>query len=51
VPDEEHLQIIRQGVAVWNEWRENNPELIPDLYKANLREADLGEEQKPDSHT
>jgi uncharacterized protein YjbI with pentapeptide repeats len=38
---EEHLQIIRQGVAVWNEWREKNPELIPDLSKANLHKADL----------
>ena len=34
---EEQLQIIRQGVDAWNEWREKNPdELSPDLYKADL---------------
>ena len=38
---EEHLQIIQQGVDVWNEWRQKNPELIPDLSKANLNEAYL----------
>jgi len=45
--DEEHLQIIRQGVDIWNEWREKHPELIPDLretylVETDLRRADLG---------
>jgi uncharacterized protein YjbI with pentapeptide repeats len=39
--DEEHLRILRQGVAAWNDWREKNPELIPDLSKADLSGADL----------
>jgi uncharacterized protein YjbI with pentapeptide repeats len=39
--DEEHLKIIRQGVAAWNDWREENPE-APDLHGANLCEANLG---------
>ena len=40
--DEEHLKILQQGVAVWNDWREKNPKLIrPDLTKANLTGADL----------
>jgi hypothetical protein len=34
---EEHLQILCYGVVVWNEWREKNPEVIPDLREANLR--------------
>jgi uncharacterized protein YjbI with pentapeptide repeats len=38
---EEHLQIIRQGVSAWNEWRKKNPELIPDLRRAYLIGADL----------
>ena len=38
---EEHLQIIRQGVKVWNEWRKKNPELKPDLSVADLRRANL----------
>jgi hypothetical protein len=40
--DEEHLQIIRQGVDIWNEWRQKNPELIPDLSGADLSGANLG---------
>lgn len=27
----EHLKILKQGVAVWNEWRKENPKVIPDL--------------------
>jgi hypothetical protein len=38
---EEHLQIFRQGVEAWNEWRQNNPESIPDLHEANLSGANL----------
>ena len=37
----EHLRIIGRGVAAWNEWRQKNPELRPDLYKANLSKANL----------
>jgi TIR domain len=36
LPNEEHLQIIREGVNVWNEWRQISRELIPDLSGANL---------------
>jgi hypothetical protein len=44
--NEEHLAIIRQGVKKWNEWREANLDILPDLSraelcKANLREANL----------
>jgi Pentapeptide repeats (8 copies) len=38
---EEHLQIIRQGVGVWNEWRRNNFESIPDLSEALIVDAHL----------
>jgi hypothetical protein len=51
VADEEHLKILQQGVVVWNEWRQKNPEFIPQLYgaylsgvylhKADLNGADL----------
>jgi hypothetical protein len=34
-------EIIRQGVAAWNEWREKNPGLIPELSGAHLFEANL----------
>jgi uncharacterized protein YjbI with pentapeptide repeats len=41
VANEEHLQIIRQGVDVWNEWRLDNLELRPDLSGADFSGADL----------
>jgi hypothetical protein len=41
VADEEQLKIIRQGVAAWNEWREKNPELPPNLSRADLSGLDL----------
>jgi uncharacterized protein YjbI with pentapeptide repeats len=34
--NEEHLAILRQGVGVWNEWREKNADVIPDLSYAEL---------------
>ncbi len=37
----EHLKILKQGVEVWNRWREENPEVAPDLNEVNLPKADL----------
>jgi len=39
--NEKHLDLIKQGVEVWNQWRQENPEEKPDLSKSNLRGADL----------
>src|SRR2546423_13990969 len=33
---DEHLRILKEGVAVWNKWRNRNPQTIPDLSQANL---------------
>jgi len=48
-----HLEILKQGVETWNQWRKDNPEVIPDLSEAvvtgavlssiNLSGADLHE--------
>ncbi len=38
----EHLAILKQGVKVWNEWRENSHWTQIDLSKANLTNAKLG---------
>jgi uncharacterized protein YjbI with pentapeptide repeats len=35
--NEEHLAILQQGVHVWNQWREEHPDIRPDLSKADLR--------------
>ena len=45
--NQEHRDILAKGVAAWNQWREENPDLVPDLEHArmsgaNLTRADLG---------
>lgn len=37
----EHLAKLQEGVQVWNEWREKNPDMKPDLSGAKLRGAEL----------
>lgn len=32
----EHLKILKQGVEVWNKWRRNNIDIIPDLSDLDL---------------
>ena len=32
-----HLDILLQGVEVWNRWREQNPGISPDLSRADLK--------------
>ena len=39
--NQEHLDILKQGVEVWNEWREENAEVWPDLERADLVGANL----------
>lgn len=36
-----HLAILKQGVEVWNKWRDANRDVQPDLIGANLAGADL----------
>ncbi|MEM6518925.1 MAG: pentapeptide repeat-containing protein [Cyanobacteria bacterium P01_C01_bin.70] len=42
----EHLKLLKQGVEVWNHWREQNPQVKPDLRRADLshyfREVEIG---------
>jgi uncharacterized protein YjbI with pentapeptide repeats len=40
--DPEHVEILKQGVAVWNAWRKANPHMPPNLRSADLREVSLG---------
>jgi uncharacterized protein YjbI with pentapeptide repeats len=39
--NEEQLAILRQGLDVWNMWREEHPDVEVDLHEVDLREADL----------
>jgi len=40
--NQEHLDILKQGVEAWNQWREEHPEIRPDLSYADLSGATLG---------
>jgi len=33
-----HLDKLKQGIGVWNQWRVMNPHVVPDLTEADLRE-------------
>ena len=39
--DQQHLEKLRQGVEIWNLWRNEHPSEHPDLSRANLSEANL----------
>ena len=39
----EHVAMLKQGVDVWNKWRDENRNIRPDLSGADLSEAELSE--------
>jgi uncharacterized protein YjbI with pentapeptide repeats len=39
--NEEHVDLLRQGVAVWNQWRKEHPHIRPDLSEIDLTGVDL----------
>jgi Pentapeptide repeats (8 copies) len=41
--NEEHVALLKQGVAAWNAWRNENSSILPDLSRAGLSRADLDE--------
>src|SRR6516165_6214985 len=41
--NDEHVAMLKKDVAAWNEWRDENQSLWPDLIQANLHGADLVE--------
>ena len=38
---DEHLQILKSGSLAWNQWREQHPEIRPDLSESDLQEFDF----------
>ena len=39
--NQEHLDKLREGVEAWNQWRQEHPEIQPDLANANSNHANL----------
>ena len=39
--NQEHLDILKRGVEIWNQWREEHSDIQPNLSGANLFQADL----------
>ena len=39
--NQEQLEILKQGVEAWNEWRDTNPGIRPNLIEANLSDRNL----------
>jgi len=39
--NDEHVALLKKGVDAWNAWRDENPDIRPDLSRANLNAADL----------
>lgn len=46
----EHVNKIKDGVSSWNKWREENPDIEPDLGWANLVSLDLSNVQLSNSN-
>lgn len=32
--NDEQVALLKQGVAAWNAWRDENPDIDPDLFEA-----------------
>lgn len=39
--DSGHVSKVKEGAAAWNRWREDDPDVIPDLGWANINGLDL----------
>jgi uncharacterized protein YjbI with pentapeptide repeats len=37
----EHVKIFKEGIPIWNKWRREHPEIIPDLRGSDLSGSDL----------
>jgi uncharacterized protein YjbI with pentapeptide repeats len=43
----EHVRILENGPEAWNRWREENPEILPDLSQIDLSGAKLVHDLRP----
>ncbi|SRR6266487_1599961 len=47
--NQKHLDILKQGVNTWNQWRQDHPDIQPNLTDANLSRVRLSETGKNDT--
>src|SRR5438270_12708664 len=48
--NQEQLDILKQGVEAWNEWRQKHEDIIPDLRGAQLSGSDLRNADLNEAH-
>jgi hypothetical protein len=48
--NDEHVALLKQGVDAWNTWRDENPDIRPDLSNADLTGADLRQADLREAH-
>lgn len=48
--NQEHIDILKQEADIWNIWRARNPDIYPDLKKANLSMVNLKGKDLSSSH-
>ena len=41
MPNQKHFEVVEQGVNAWNKWRDENPEIEPDLSDVDLSDKRL----------
>src|SRR5215469_2106373 len=39
--NDDPIALLKKGIAAWNKWRKENPDICPDLSGADLRRAHL----------
>jgi uncharacterized protein YjbI with pentapeptide repeats len=50
VANQEHVDLLQQGVAVWNTWRDKHRDVRPDLSSANLSDTNLSDAYLSDAN-
>jgi uncharacterized protein YjbI with pentapeptide repeats len=40
--NQQHLDVLKQGMETWNKWRQEYPDIQPDLSETHLHKIDLG---------
>jgi hypothetical protein len=48
---DEHVALLKKGVAARNEWRDENPDIDPDLFEADLNGTNLRGRRTPAGRT